>query len=35
MMRLVFAIGRLMELKMWNRQPFLRASDMEMVSYGT
>jgi hypothetical protein len=35
MTRLVFAMGRLMELYMWNRWPFMSASDMEMVSYAT
>jgi hypothetical protein len=33
--RLVFATGRLLELYMWNRQPFMSASDLEMVSYTT
>jgi len=33
MTRLVFATGRLLELYMWNRQPFMSASDLEMVSY--
>jgi len=32
MMRLLFATGRLMELYMWNSQPFKSASDLEMVS---
>ena len=32
---LVFAMGRLLELYMWNRQPFMSASDLEMVSYAT
>jgi hypothetical protein len=31
----VFATGRLIELYMWNRRPFMSASDMEMVSYAT
>jgi len=35
MTRLVFATGRLMELYMWNRRPFMSASDLEMVSYAT
>jgi len=33
MTRLVFATGRLLELYMWNRQPFMSASDLEMVRY--
>jgi len=33
MMRCVFTTGRLMELYMWNRWPFISASDLEMVSY--
>jgi hypothetical protein len=32
---LVFATGKLMELYMWNRLPFMSASDLEMVSYPT
>jgi len=32
---LVFATGRLLELYMWNRRPFMSASDLEMVSYAT
>jgi len=32
-MRLVFATGRLVEFYMWNRWPFMSASDLEMVSY--
>jgi hypothetical protein len=35
MTRLVFATGRLMELYMWNRRPFMSASHLEMVSYAT
>jgi hypothetical protein len=35
MMRLVFATGRLLELYMWNRRLFMRASDFETVSYAT
>jgi hypothetical protein len=35
MMRLVFAMGRLLELYMWNRLPFMSASDLETVSYAT
>jgi hypothetical protein len=35
MTRLVFATGRLLELYMWNRQPFMSASDWETVSYAT
>jgi hypothetical protein len=30
---LVFAMGRLRELYMWNRRPFMSANDLEMVSY--
>ena len=33
MARLVFAMGRLLQLYMWNRWPFMSASDLEMVSY--
>jgi len=33
--RLVFAMGRLLELYLWNRRPFMSASDTEMVSYAT
>jgi hypothetical protein len=33
MTRLVFATGRLMELYMWNRRPFMSTSDLETVSY--
>jgi len=35
MTRLVFATGRLLELCIWNRRPFMSASDSEMVSYAT
>jgi hypothetical protein len=28
-------MGRLIELYMWNRQPFMSASNLEMVSYAT
>ena len=35
MMRLVFAMGRLMELYMWNRRLFMSATDLETVSYAT
>jgi len=35
MMHLVIATGRLMELYMWNRRPFVSASDLEMVSSAT
>jgi hypothetical protein len=35
MTRLVFAPGRLLELYMWNRRPFMSTSDLEMVSYAT
>jgi len=33
MTRLLFATGRLLELYMWNRWPFMSASDLETVSY--
>ena len=32
MKRLVVATGRLLELYMWNRRPFMSATDVEMVS---
>jgi len=32
---LVFVPGRLLELYIWNRRPFMSASDLEMVSYAT
>jgi hypothetical protein len=35
MTRHVFATGRLLELYMWNRRPFMSASDLETVSYAT
>jgi len=35
MTRLVFAMGRLLELYMWNRRPFMSASNLETVSYAT
>jgi len=35
MTHLVFVTGSLMELYMWNKQPFVGASDFERVSYGT
>jgi len=35
MTRSVFETGRLLELYMWNRWPFMSASDLEMVSYAT
>ena len=35
MMHLVFARGRLLEHYMWNRRPFMSASDLETVSYAT
>jgi len=35
MTRLEFATGRLLDLYMWNRQPLMSASDLEMVSYAT
>jgi hypothetical protein len=35
MTRLVFATGRLLELNMWNRRPFMSASDLETASYET
>ena len=33
MTRLVFAMGRLLGLYMWNRRPCMTARDLEMVSY--
>ena len=35
MTRLVFAMVRLMDLYIWNRLPFINASDLEMGSYTT
>jgi hypothetical protein len=35
MTRLVFSMRRLLELYMWNRRPFMSASDLETVSYAT
>jgi hypothetical protein len=35
MPRLVFATGRLLPLYMWNRWPFMSASELETVSYAT
>jgi hypothetical protein len=35
MMFLVFATGRLLELYMWKRRPFMSASDLETLSYAT
>jgi hypothetical protein len=35
MTRLVFATGRLLELYMWNRQPFMSGSDVETVCFTT
>ena len=35
MTRLVFATGRLLELYMWYRRPFMRASDLETASNAT
>ena len=35
MTHIVFAMGRLLELYMWNRRPFMSASDLETVSYAT
>jgi len=35
MTRLVFAMGRLLQLYMWNRRPFMSASDLETVRYAT
>jgi hypothetical protein len=35
MTHLVFATGRLMELYLKNRRPFMCASDLEMVSWAT
>jgi hypothetical protein len=34
-MRLVFTTGRLMELYMWNRWPFMSTSGLQMVRYVT
>jgi len=31
----VFAMCRLLELYIWNRQPFMSASNLEMVRYAT
>jgi hypothetical protein len=31
----VLAMGTLLELYMWNRSPFMSASDLETVSYAT
>jgi hypothetical protein len=33
MRRLVYAMGRLLELNMWNRQPFMSASKLGTGSY--
>jgi len=35
MTHLEFATGGLLALFMWNRQPFMGASDLETVSYAT
>jgi len=35
MTHLEFAMGRLLKLYMWNRRPFMSASDLETVSYTT
>jgi len=35
MTHLAFATGRLMELYMWNRRPFMSPSNLEMASYAT
>jgi len=35
MPRRVFAMGRLLELSMWHRRPFMSASDVETISYAT
>jgi len=35
MARHVFATGRIVELSMWNRRPFMSASVLETVSYAT
>jgi len=35
MTRLVVATGRLLQLNMWNRWPFMSARELEMVSYAT
>jgi len=33
MTRLLLSTGRLVELYMWNRRPFMSATDLETVSY--
>jgi len=33
MTSLLFATGRILEFYMWNRRPFMSASDLEIVSY--
>jgi hypothetical protein len=33
MTHLVFATGRLLELYLWNRRPFMSACDLETVNY--
>jgi hypothetical protein len=35
MTRLVFAMGRHLELYMWNRRLLMNSSELEMVSYAT
>jgi hypothetical protein len=35
MTRLVLSTGRLLELYMWNRRPFMSASDLRTMSYAT
>jgi hypothetical protein len=35
MTRLVFAMGRLLELYIWNRRPFMSASDLQTASCAT
>ena len=35
MTRLIFSTGRLLELYMWNKRPFISASDLETGSYAT
>jgi hypothetical protein len=35
MTHLVFTTSRLLELYMWNRKPFMSASDLGMVGYAT
>jgi len=35
MVLFIFATGRLLEVFIWNRWPFMSATDLEMVSYAT